>query len=71
MPSPNAALSRSRCPNGVADQRLRVALPEELLALIKADADRNRRTISSMAALIIAEHYAAQPADSTGERRKS
>lgn len=71
MSTINPTLARSRCPNGVADQRLRVALPEELLALIKADADRNRRTVSSMAALIIAEYYAAKPADSTADRRKS
>lgn len=66
MPSTTQPSVRSRCPNGAADQRLRVALPEELLAQVKADADHNRRTISSMAALIIAEHYAAKPA---GRRR--
>lgn len=66
-PGENSNVTRSRVPNGVAAQRLRVALPEELLALIKADAEKNRRTVSSMAALIIAEHYAAKPAD----RRRS
>lgn len=52
-----AAIARSRVPNGVAAQRLRVALSESLLETIKADAEKNRRTVSSMAALIIAEHY--------------
>lgn len=71
MPTINPTLPRTRVPNGVAPQRLRVALGEELLALIKADAERNRRTVSAMAALIIAEHYAAKPADSAVDRRKS
>lgn len=53
----NSAIARSRVPNGVASQRLRVALPEPLLERIKADADKNRRTVSSMAALIIAAYY--------------
>ena len=64
MQTESHRLKRSRVPNGVADQRLRVALTEELLALIKADADKDRRTVSSMAALIIAQHYAAKPTDS-------
>ena len=59
----NPAVIRSRVPNGAAHQRLRVALPESLLDAIKEDADKNRRTVSSMASLIIAEHYAAKPVD--------
>lgn len=59
----NSSIARSRVPNGVAAQRLRVALPSDLLEIIKADADKNRRTISSMASLIIAEHYAAKLAN--------
>lgn len=59
MPSINPDLPRFRVPNGVAHQRLRVAVSEELLETIKADADKNRRTVSSMASLIIAEYYDA------------
>lgn len=60
MPTISSTLPRSRCPNGVADQRLRVSLPKELLVQIKADADRNHRTVSNMASLIIAEHYGSK-----------
>lgn len=51
----------SRVPNGAADQRLRVALPPPLLSQIQQDATRNMRTVSAMAALIIAEHYRTNP----------
>lgn len=61
MPSTDQTIPRSRVPNGVAHQRLRVALSEDLLTQIKADAERNRRTVSSMASLIIADHYADKP----------
>lgn len=61
------SIIRSRVPNGVAAKRLRVALPETLLEAIEADADKNRRTVSNMAALIIAEYYAAKSVD----RRRS
>lgn len=58
--------AKSRVPNGVAKQRLRVALPEDLLESIKRDADQQMRSVSSMAALIIAEHY-----ESKADRTKS
>lgn len=51
---------RSRVPNGVAEQRLRVALPEPMLKRIQDDAAKNLRTVSAMAALIITKHYESQ-----------
>lgn len=71
MPSNNTALPRFRVPNGVAAQRLRVALSEDLLTTIKADADKNHRTVSSMASLIIAEHYAATNLNPSPKRLKN
>lgn len=49
---------RSRAPNGAADKRLRVALPAEILERVVRDANEAKRTLSSTAALIIAQHYA-------------
>ena len=65
MPTKSHTPSRSRVPNGVAEQRLRVALSEPMLERIKDDAAKNMRTVSAMAALIIIRHYESQPA--TGE----
>lgn len=61
QPNPNIP-KRSRVPNGVAEQRLRVALPEPMLKRIQEDAAQNLRTVSAMAALIITRHYEAKPA---------
>lgn len=52
---------RSRVPNGVAEQRLRVALPEPMLKRIQDDAAKNLRTVSAMAAQIITRYYESQP----------
>jgi hypothetical protein len=71
MPTINQSLPLFRAPNGAAPQRLRVALPEGLLAQIKDEAAKNRRTVSSMASLIIAEYYDAKPSDSTVDKAKS
>lgn len=60
MPSESHMQKRSRVPNGVAEQRLRVALSESMLKRIQDDAAKNRRTVSAMAALIITSHYEAQ-----------
>lgn len=60
QPNPNIP-KRSRVPNGVAEQRLRVALPEPMLKRIQEDAAQNLRTVSAMAALIITRHYESQP----------
>lgn len=60
-PTRPTATPRSRVPNGVAPQRLRVALSPQMLERIKADADRNMRTVSAMASLIIARHYQSPP----------
>lgn len=59
QPNPNMP-KRSRVPNGVAEQRLRVALPEPMLKRIQDDAAKNLRTVSAMAALIITKHYESQ-----------
>lgn len=64
MASPDkVAAPRFRVPNGVAPQRLRVALSPEMLERIKADAEKNMRTVSAMASLIIARHYQTHPED--------
>lgn len=62
MPIQSHTPKRSRVPNGVADQRLRVALPEPMLKRIQDDAAKNLRTVSAMAALIITRYYESQPA---------
>ena len=63
MPTQSHTPKRSRAPNGVADQRLRVALSEPMLKRIQDDAAQNLRTVSAMAALIITRHYEAKPAN--------
>ena len=60
MPTINQNIPRIRVPNGTAHQRLRVAVTDDVLESIKADADENRRTVSSMASSIIAEYYEAK-----------
>lgn len=53
-------MPRHRVPNGVAAQRLRVALPPRLLSLVKRDADQDMRTLSATVASILQKHYASE-----------
>ena len=52
--------ARYRAPNGAAPRRVMVSLPPALLDRLLGDAEKNMRTASAMAAVIITAHYQAQ-----------